>query len=111
MNGLFVEQVVPMQTDGASHLPVEARVEEPCGIGQGRAVGESEFDLVPVGLTGADHAVIGPRRDACRVRRLLPLRFFDRVWRRLLDQHSHAMEALTAPICRGCRMYVGLVHQ
>src|SRR4051812_39777540 len=56
--GALVQVISLVEVDRASHLALEAGVEEPSWIPQGGAFGEGELHLVLVGLAGEDDPVV-----------------------------------------------------
>src|SRR5690606_10889040 len=83
--------------DRAAHVALEARVEEPGGVLQRRALRERELDDGLVDLAGADDAVVRPDGRA-RTGRLDPLPLLDDVGVRFVDERAHAGQGLPAPV-------------
>ena len=83
---------------------IEAGVEQAVGVVERRSVHECDLHLVLVDLTGADDAVVRPRGDAGRIRRLGPLRLLGDLGVGFLDEHADPVATCRdANRCRPCQ--------
>src|SRR4051794_1227845 len=94
---LRVELLTLADVDRPARVPLEARVEEPGRIVQGRALEEGQLDHGPVRLAGADEPVVRPDRRA-RAARLGPFPLLDHVRVGLLDEPAERGERLAPPV-------------
>src|SRR4051812_22358106 len=83
-----------MEIDGTPGVALEARVEQPRGVVQPRALGEGQLDDALVGLAGADHAPVRPHGNAA------PLPFLHDLGLGLLDERADTRERLTPPVAQ-----------
>src|SRR5262245_13950992 len=64
LEGTRIDLLSLVDIDRAPHVPVEARVEEPGGIFQGRPLREGQLHYRLVGFAGADDPVMRPHGRA-----------------------------------------------
>src|SRR5262249_12091006 len=89
-----VDAVTFVKINRATHVALEARVEELGRIFQLGAFGERDLDDAFVGFAGADHAVVIPRWHAS------PLPLFGHAGIGLFDQGANLREGLAAPVAK-----------
>ncbi len=89
---LLVDLLALVEVDGTPGVPLEAGVEEARRVLQRRPLGEGHLHDALVGLAGADHPVVVPRRDAA------PLPLLDDFGIGLLDQGAEPAEHLAPPV-------------
>ncbi|GAC1365133.1 MAG: hypothetical protein NVSMB3_13690 [Acidobacteriaceae bacterium] len=88
----LIHRVVRVDVQGAPDVPVEAGVEEMCGVPQRSTAGEGQLDYVFVGLSRADDAAVGPDGSSS------PLPLFDDLRVGLVDDFAHFRESFSAPV-------------